>query len=150
MDLPNEGQLIPLSGAAYTRVLFNLLLNARDAMPEGALQLSIDSGWHPDQYFIATAVLRVSDTGTGIHWASNYIFDPFYTTKGDQGTGLGLSAVQISSIGVAVAYCAIPTPYRAPLLSFISTHRAAHPPKCWLGSQSQWNTDSIDSPSRWI
>ena len=38
-----------------------MLLNARDAMPEGGLlHLSIDNGWHPDQYFIATAVLRVS------------------------------------------------------------------------------------------
>jgi two-component system NtrC family sensor kinase len=96
IEIPNGSLLIPLSGAAYTRILLNLLLNAQDAMPDGGkLHLSIANGWHPDNDAIATAVLEVSDTGEGIPIDQQQrIFEPFYTTKGEQGTGLGLSAVQ--------------------------------------------------------
>lgn len=96
IEIPNGSHLIPLSGAAYTRILLNLLLNAQDAMPDGGeLHLSIAPGWHPDNAAVETAVLEVSDTGEGIPVEQQQrIFEPFYTTKGEQGTGLGLSAVQ--------------------------------------------------------
>ncbi|BAY12893.1 PAS domain S-box protein [Calothrix sp. NIES-2098] len=86
------------------QVLMNLVVNARDAMPNGgtlqlqAENISIDETYakmhlaaHVGQYVVIT----VSDTGVGIpaHLLDR-IFEPFFTTKEQgKGTGLGLSTV---------------------------------------------------------
>ena len=69
------------------QVLINMLLNAKDASPRGALvELAAE-------IVEREVVLRVTDHGTGIapeHLAK--VFDPFFTTKDvDKGTGLGLA-----------------------------------------------------------
>ena len=71
------------------QVFLNLILNARDAMPNGGW-LSIRSRIEDDR-----AVIDVADTGAGIANADlSRIYDPFFTTKAvGRGTGLGLSIV---------------------------------------------------------
>jgi two-component system cell cycle sensor histidine kinase/response regulator CckA len=84
------------------RVVLNLVLNARDAMPSGGT-LSIETrdvtlapGEDPTLQGGDYVALVVTDTGTGItDEALPHIFEPFFTTKKmGQGTGLGLSMVE--------------------------------------------------------
>ncbi len=91
------------------QVLLNLCINARDAMtpsedqpPQGTLSIILESATesHMRERFGESsaqsfAVVRVSDTGTGMSSeVKRRIFEPFFTTKGiGKGTGLGLSIV---------------------------------------------------------
>lgn len=78
-----------LDAGQIHQILMNLIINARDAMPEGGV-IKI-STWKK----LDTVVLEVSDTGPGIPpELISRIFEPFFTTKPEgQGTGLGLSVV---------------------------------------------------------
>ncbi|RUT06590.1 histidine kinase [Dulcicalothrix desertica PCC 7102] len=86
------------------QVFMNLVINARDAMPNGgtlnlsATNIYIDETYNatnPEAQIGAYVVVSVSDTGTGIPPdIIEKIFDPFFTTKEvGKGTGLGLSTV---------------------------------------------------------
>jgi signal transduction histidine kinase/CheY-like chemotaxis protein len=84
------------------QLLMNLMINARDAMPNGGkLEISASKAdpaeleKAPLNPLVAHAVIKVSDTGVGMDDATRErAFDPFFTTKGDQvGAWLGLAAV---------------------------------------------------------
>ncbi|GGN09672.1 hypothetical protein GCM10010109_19100 [Actinoplanes campanulatus] len=72
------------------QILLNLIVNARDAMPDGGVVVM-----ETDQPPGGNARLTVSDTGCGMTAeVRDRLFEPFFTTKpADRGTGLGLATV---------------------------------------------------------
>jgi len=82
----------------YTRLLLNLVINARDAMPDGGpIEIRLAPVKLADQpgYRGRFVLLDVADSGSGIDAATRKrVFEPFFTTKpAGVGTGLGLSTV---------------------------------------------------------
>ena len=85
LDVPDE---IVVSGtAAELREVFtNLLLNSYAAMPEGGT-VSVTATAAGDR-----VVIVVSDTGIGMtEEVLESVFDPYFTTRGESGSGLGMS-----------------------------------------------------------
>lgn len=82
--------LPPVMGneAAMREALTNLVLNAVDAMPQGGKVL-VSSRLETGKICV-----KVADTGMGMdEQTAQRCFEPFYSTKGKGGTGLGLSMV---------------------------------------------------------
>jgi two-component system, cell cycle sensor histidine kinase and response regulator CckA len=109
-DVALELRLAPDAGRVYLdegrlqQVLMNLVINARDGMPDGG-RLTIETGRvvlqraepaEPSPLAPGTWVrLAVSDTGVGMSAdVLSRVFEPFFTTKDEgKGTGLGLAMV---------------------------------------------------------
>ncbi len=102
MDLAKDLWLVKVDQAELEDALLNMCINAMHAMAgqgeliiqttnrtvdrEQALSLGIDQGDY--------VCLSLTDTGEGIEKSIiDRIYEPFFTTKGEQGTGLGLSQV---------------------------------------------------------
>ncbi|HVY93983.1 MAG TPA: response regulator [Bryobacteraceae bacterium] len=95
---------VKVDAGQIEQVLINLVLNARDAMPQGGRleisteRASLDTAPDGEPFAAEPApyvVLAVSDTGIGMDEATQArIFEPFFSTKAKgKGTGLGLSIV---------------------------------------------------------
>jgi signal transduction histidine kinase len=83
-----EIRAIDGNAGALRDVLTNVIFNATDAMPAGGT-IRITTGLEQSG---STVVIRVTDTGVGMSdEIRRRCLEPFFTTKGDRGTGLGLA-----------------------------------------------------------
>lgn len=92
-----QGAVIRMSRSHFEQLVLNLVLNARDAMPEGGavhIECTVDPGFGRQPEPRVAVVVR--DEGVGIEAALlDRIFEPYFTTKPrGGGTGLGLATVQ--------------------------------------------------------
>ncbi len=103
-ELAEDLWLTEIDPGDFQDVLINLVINARDAMPDGGQLLiqtrnsvldSEDCAAHQDMTPGEYVVLLISDSGIGIdELHQKKIFEPFFTTKEQgKGTGLGLAMV---------------------------------------------------------
>jgi signal transduction histidine kinase/CheY-like chemotaxis protein len=99
-NLAAELPLVSGIESEIREALTNLVFNAVDAMPEGGrLDLrtrarKVDQQARGGKVSGQLVLLEVADTGTGMSEETRArCFEPFYTTKGDRGSGLGLSMV---------------------------------------------------------
>ncbi len=104
IDIPESPLPVLMDPNQLESVLINLVINARDAMPQGGvialaareihLQKPVDvyEGVLESGHYV---LLHIRDTGVGIAMENlKQIFEPFYTTKEvGKGTGLGLSMI---------------------------------------------------------
>ena len=96
--------LICVDPGQFDQVMLNLVVNARDAIPDaGTVTVrtaavtigSARGGWPADMPTGEFVAVTVTDNGTGMSdEVKARVFDPFFTTKGDRGTGLGLATVR--------------------------------------------------------
>ena len=85
---PNDIPIIQINEAEIREVIAELIYNAVDAMPQGGT-LTISADVEEEML-----VVRFTDTGVGMDEATtNCVFEPYFTTKGVDGTGLGLANV---------------------------------------------------------
>jgi PAS domain S-box-containing protein len=99
VDIPADAWPITVDVGEFEIALVNLVINARDAMPEGGMvTISTQNVSLEGDELIAAGdyvAIAVADTGVGIPAdVLEKVFEPFFTTKAvGKGTGLGLSQV---------------------------------------------------------
>jgi two-component system, cell cycle sensor histidine kinase and response regulator CckA len=101
LDIDPEAAELLVDPEQLAHVLLNLGVNARDAMPSGGVLLyrvsNVAAREAPDAAQVLGSAkqlvcLTVKDSGTGMSAETlAHLFEPFYTTKGERGTGLGLA-----------------------------------------------------------
>jgi len=103
VELADDLAFVRMDPAQVQQIILNLVLNARDAMPDGGrIAVNTRNGDGPklgceahNQFCDAWVTLAVSDSGCGMDAETRArVFEPFFTTKKlGQGNGLGLATV---------------------------------------------------------
>jgi two-component system, cell cycle sensor histidine kinase and response regulator CckA len=103
LALSADSQIVMADIGQLEQVIMNLVVNAADAMPDGGYltietsRKDLDASYAQTRQGIVPgnyALLCVSDNGSGMdEQTCKNIFEPFFSTKGEQGTGLGLATV---------------------------------------------------------
>ncbi|MDG5749550.1 PAS domain S-box protein [Qipengyuania sp. XHP0211] len=95
-DFPRHLPHVTADSAQIELAIMNLVVNARDAMPNGGDIIISASEFEPEEGGETLVKLSVKDTGEGMDADTQArAMDPFFTTKGvGKGTGLGLSMVR--------------------------------------------------------
>jgi signal transduction histidine kinase/pSer/pThr/pTyr-binding forkhead associated (FHA) protein len=100
LDLDPEMPPVPMDQNLMHQALMNLMSNAVEAVPPGTGVVTVRARYHepaPERPRITRPLLEVSviDNGPGIPKNKvNWVFEPFHTTKGIKGTGLGLAVTR--------------------------------------------------------
>ncbi|HEY7817902.1 MAG TPA: ATP-binding protein, partial [Vicinamibacteria bacterium] len=130
--------LMMADASQLQQIVLNLCVNARDAMPEGGLlrvSTRLLGGAETEPGRNGRRVqLAVEDSGVGMDAKTlSRLFEPFFSTKGEAGTGLGLSVVYgiVKSLGGDVGVKSSPgrgarfevvLPYRSAEESMVESH----------------------------
>ena len=100
LDLASDIPRCLIDPSQFNAAILNLVINARDAMPNGGDVEISTARWAEETTFAdslapgAYVLVRVKDNGDGMSPdVAQRVFDPFFTTKGERGTGLGLPQV---------------------------------------------------------
>ncbi len=97
LDLAGDAGSVLADPSQMQQLVLNLVLNARDAMPEGGeLQIATRMAEEPGHAGpLRWVELEVCDNGCGMDAETRaHLFEPFFTTKKGRGSGLGLATVQ--------------------------------------------------------
>ena len=95
VELAEGLPLVPVDPVHVEQILMNLVLNAVDATPPGGRIVVAVQVEQEGPAAEAAVCLRVRDTGAGIpSELLDRVFEPYFTTKADKGTGLGLANVR--------------------------------------------------------
>ncbi len=93
-DLDAGLPMVIASPDQIKQVLLNLMLNAQQAMPHGGtiyVSTRVSHGGDPEFLMSDSVHIQIRDTGKGIAEEHlPHIFEPFFSTKDEKGTGLGL------------------------------------------------------------
>ncbi|HEY6126167.1 MAG TPA: ATP-binding protein, partial [Steroidobacteraceae bacterium] len=95
IECEGESPIVMALASELREALINLILNATDAMPDGGL-LTLRAGHalEAGKGVSRRVFIEVSDTGAGMDEETRRrCLEPFFTTKGDRGSGLGLAMV---------------------------------------------------------
>jgi CheY-like chemotaxis protein len=90
-----DAPTIMASESEVREALINLVLNAADALPDGGrITLRVRRQAVDARFAKPMVVVEVNDDGVGMDENTrNHCLEPFFTTKGERGTGLGLAMV---------------------------------------------------------
>jgi PAS domain S-box-containing protein len=137
-DLADDLPAVMGTQGEIREALINLVFNAVDAMPEGGeLTLRTRAVGEPK-----AAQVEVSDTGIGMdEQTRRHCLEPFFTTKGERGTGLGLAMVYGAAQRHGAEISIDSTPGRG-------TSVVLHFPAPTASSQSTAAPQPVDRPPR--
>jgi two-component system NtrC family sensor kinase len=104
-EFDEEAPLIPVDRDGLHQAVLNLMFNAIEAVPRGSGEVRVSVRSEPLERRV---IVSVSDNGPGVPESERgRVFEPFHSTKGHGGTGLGLAVVRknINELGASVELC---------------------------------------------